>query len=403
MRGKEGPMNQLHNLMDVISTKENLLLAYRSAVKGKRYRQEVLIFKQDLEINIDMLHDELTSDTYEVGPYRQFYVVIPKTRLVMALHFRDRVVQWALYRQLNPYLDKRFIYDTYGCREGKGTLAAAERLLHWIRVVSRKPDHENWFYLKLDIAKFFYRVDHEVMMDMMRDLTDDPRFLALMYRIINNPTVPFGLPEGIKAHDCPVEQRLFDVGMPIGNLSSQMLANLYLDPLDKFCKHTLGIHYYIRYMDDIVILSNNVEELLSIMNMIGEFLDKRLKLKLNSKTSIRPVKCGVEFVGYRINATGLRLRRSTAKRIKRVLKHLSAEYAAGNIEISDIKPTLASYFGIMKHCESYNLRRWITENISFCRGDRVGNDIPGIERLMEDDWYRHVDVMEEDISYEYTY
>ncbi len=402
MRGDEARMNQIHNLMDAVCTKENLLLAYRSAAKGKRYRQEVLIFKDDLEVNLDTLREELENGTYEVGPYREFYVTVPKSRLVMALNFRDRVVQWALYRQLNPFLDKRFIYDTYGCREGKGTLAAAERLYYWMRVVRRKPNYENWYYLKLDIAKFFYRVDHEVMMNMMCELSDDAKFQNLMHHIINNTKVPFGLPEGIKAHDCPVEDRLFNVGMPIGNLSSQMLANLYLNPLDQYCKHVLGTKYYIRYMDDIVIMSNDLTKLHEIQERISEFLETKLKLKLNSKTAIRTVKCGVEFVGYKINASGLRMRKSTTRRIKRVFKYLAKEYAAGNIELYEITPTLASYYGIMKHCESYNLRRWITENISFCRGDGVGNDIPDIQYLSQDDWYKHIQVSEEDVFYEYA-
>lgn len=357
----------LDGLMDAICTEENFHLAHRSARENKRQREEVLIFSEHLEENLTNLLEEVKNGTYRVGPYREFYVTVPKARLVMALEYRDRVVQWALYRQLQPFLDKRFIFDTYACREGKGTHAAANRLFSWFQEIKRKPDFDNWYYLKLDISKFFYRVDHAILMDMMREICTDPRFLRLMDTIINNPDVPFGLPEGVKANDCPPELRLYDVGMPIGNLSSQMFANLYLDPLDKYCKHDLHLHYYIRYMDDVVILSNNLEMLHRIHELIEQFLWERLKLRLNSKTAIRKVRNGIEFVGYRINTECIRLRKSTSRHIKRSFKHLEEEYAAGRKELDAIYPTIQSYYGLMEHCNSYYMRKWIAENIVFKR------------------------------------
>lgn len=357
----------LVNLMEKICSAENLLFAYRSAIKGKRHRAQVLEFTRDIERNLDDLRCDLLDGTYRVGPYHQFYVTVPKSRLIMALGFRDRIVQWALYRQINPWIEKRFINDTYACRKEKGTLAAALRLHGWVQEISRKKNYEEWYCLKLDISKFFYRVDHGVMMDVMREICPEPDFLALMDVIINNPDCPFGLPAGIKAHDCPVEDRLFDVGMPIGNLSSQMIANLYLHTLDNFCKHVLGIHYYVRYMDDCIIMMDDLERLHEIRALIELFLRDRLKLSLNDKTSIHKIKSGIDFVGFVVRPSGIRMRKQTKRHLKRSLLHISKRYANGEITLDKALDTLNSYMGMCAHCESYHLRRWIAENISLRR------------------------------------
>lgn len=133
-------MEKLHNLRDRICSYENLMAAYREAAAGKRYRNEVIEFTFKLGENVTQIRKELLEGTYKVGPYREFYVRYPKPRLVMALGFRDRIVQWAIYRQINPYLDKRYLAHSYGCREGKGTLAAAVCLHNWQQLISRKPD-----------------------------------------------------------------------------------------------------------------------------------------------------------------------------------------------------------------------------------------------------------------------
>ena len=387
----------LFHLMDAICDPENLVLAYRSAIKGKRTRAEVLEYSRDLERNLDDLRRDLLDGSYRVGPYHQFYVTLPKTRLIMALGFRDRVVQWALYRQLNPYIDKRLIEDTFGCRTGKGTLRAAERVHGWTREIRRKPDYDSWYCLKLDISKFFYRVDHEAMMQMMKEICPEPDFLHLMDTIINNPDVPFGLPAGIKAHDCPVEDRLFDVGMPIGNLSSQMIANLYLDPLDKYCKHELRIHYYARYMDDIIIMDNDLNRLHEWKAKIEAFLKERLKLDLNNKTAIHKVKAGIDFVGYMIHPSGIRIRKHTKRHMKRALLHVSKMYAEGKIELESALDTLNSYFGMLKHCDSYHIRKWIAEHISFKRNTVFApNDYPDIAYIERDDWQEYFNIAEDD-------
>lgn len=360
-------LEKLQNLKDRICSLENLYAAYFEAIKNKRYRDEILLYTVNLDFHIFQLREELLNETYTVGPYREFYVRYPKPRLVMALGFRDRIVQWAIYRQLNPFADKRFIQHSYGCRCDKGTLAAAECLLNWLRLINRKEDADEWSLIKGDVSKYFYRVDHDVALDIYAEYSDDPWFLRLMSKIINNPDVPFGLPLGMRADDCPREQRIFEVGMPIGNLTSQETANIYLDRLDQFCKHVLGLHFYVRYMDDFIILCKK-EEAQEILARIESFLLEELRLHVSPKTRILPARRGCEFVGFMVTPHGLRLRKKTTKHIKSSLRHIAELYGQGAIGLDKALETVRCYIGMTKRCNGYNLRRWIEENIVFVRG-----------------------------------
>jgi retron-type reverse transcriptase len=365
-------LKKLSVLYEKIYDFENLYQAYREARKSKRFRDDVLQFSSNLEENLIQIQNELIYREYKVGRYREFFVYDPKKRLIMALPFKDRVVQWAIYRQINPILDKQLIYDSYGCRVGKGTHKAADRLQYWLRQVSRKP--QKYYYLKLDIAKYFYRVDHRVLMDILERKFDDKDLLWLLDKIINSEDTKFGLPIGIDPDKCTDEDRLSDVGMPIGNLTSQMFANLYLNELDQYVKRKLRIHYYVRYMDDVIILHESKQELHKIKKVIETFLDEKLKLNLNNKTAIRPVTLGIEFVGYKVWNTHIKLRKSTALKMKRRLKHLKKQYERGEIEIEDVRATMASYNGLMKHCNSFRLRSKLYDTLVFTRKSEPDND-----------------------------
>lgn len=204
--------------------------AYRKAAKGKRYRGDVLQFTDNLEGNLLALLDDLKNHTYTVGAYREFYVYEPKKRLIMALPFRDRVAQWWVYSLLYPIFDKTFIEDSYACRRGKGQKAAADRLQDMIKqteVLGGK-----WYYLKLDIAKYFYRIYHDKLMEILERKIKDPDMLELLNVIVKGDgTNAFGLSICDNVEDA---ERLTDRGMPIGNLTSQLLANVYLNELDQF-------------------------------------------------------------------------------------------------------------------------------------------------------------------------
>lgn len=349
----------LNDVYDRICEYEELYQSHLEARKGKRYRDDVLLFTDRLEENLIELQNELIWHTYKVGKYRQFYVREPKLRLVMALQYRDRVVQWAIYKQLYPFYDRMFIEDSYACRRGKGSHKAADRLQYWLRQVSRKPG--KWYYLKLDISKYFYRVDHLVLLEILSRRIKDPRLIQLLSEIINCEDTRFGLPAGLSPEDCTEDMWLADVGMPIGNLTSQLFANLYLNELDQLCKHELHVHYYIRYMDDVIILSNSKKELAELKMVIEEFLKEILHLDLNKKTAIRPCSLGVDFVGYHIWATHRKLKKQTARRMIRNVKRMCEEAAAGKLSREEFERTVASYKGVLQHCNSYGLRSKLNE------------------------------------------
>ena len=229
-----------------------LIEADRNARKGKRYRAEVLNFTARLEDNLFTIQQGMMNGSYVLGPYRKLWVYVPKKRLVMALDYPDRIVQWSLYLYLNPIYDRLFIEDSYACRKGKGSHKAAKRLQYWMCQVQRKPG-PGWYCLKLDISKYFYRVNHEKLLAILERRVKDPAMMAFIRGVVNSRAEPFGLPRWRTPQDTLPEEWLYEVGMPIGNLTSQLFANIYLNELDQYCKHRLKIHYYIRYMDDVII------------------------------------------------------------------------------------------------------------------------------------------------------
>lgn len=356
----DGKMSLLERIYDW----ENLLNAYNEAANEKWYRSDVVKFSANLEENLISIQNDLIWRSYEVGRYREFYVYEPKKRLVMALDFRDRVVQWAIYLQVNKELDNGMIFHSYGCRVGKGTLRAANRLEYWCTFVDRK--EADWKYLKLDVAKYFYRVDHNVLLGILRaKYPDEEGFLWLMETIVNCDHTPFGLPPGKNVDEVPPSERLFEVGMPIGNLTSQMLANVCLDNLDQYIKHELKAHYYVRYMDDMIILHPDAKVLNRWKILIEGYLNHRLKLELNNKTTIGPVAKGITFVGYRVYPGYKKLTKKSVRKMKARMRYIQKEYAERLIDFDAVNQTMQSYFGMMRHCSSYGLQEWVSQHIVF--------------------------------------
>lgn len=341
-----------HNLLfEKVIDYENLWNAYLEARKGKRFRGEVLEFANNLEENLIQIQNELIYKTYEIGRYREFYVHEPKKRLIMALPFRDRVVQWAIYRVIEPIFEPQFIQDSYACRKGKGVMHAIDRLQYWMRKMDRS--HKKPYYLKLDISKYFYRVDHDILLSIINRKIKDHDLLWLLEKIIRSEDTKFGIPLGDHYFE---KERIGGVGMPIGNLVSQLFANVYLNELDQFAKHELRLHNYIRYMDDIIILHESKEELWKVLEEIDLFVKSELNLQLNNKTRISPQSTGVEFVGYRTWSTHRKLRKSTTHKMRKRLKSLKKMYSKGEVTLDEIKPVLASYLGLMKHGNCHLLK-----------------------------------------------
>ena len=350
-------MKTLKNVFEQVVDYDNLYRAYLNARLCKRYRYEVLNFSAHLEDNLVKLQKELIDRTYTLGKYREFYIYEPKKRLVMAQPFKDRVVQWAIYQVLNPVFAQGYITDSYACIKERGTHKAVKRLHYWLRQVGKKP--EKYYFLKLDISKYFYRIDHDVLMGILKRKIHDDDMIFLLDKIVNSSETNFGLPPGKSPGEVKRSDRVSEKGMPVGNLSSQMFANLYLNELDQYCKRTLGIHFYVRYMDDVIILHQDKDQLHEWKRIIDTFLKEKLQLDLNEKTCIRPITLGVEFCGYKIWNTHIKLRKSTALKMKRNLKKLQKEYAAGEVTVEGAKQTISSYLGILKHCDSYSLKRTI--------------------------------------------
>jgi retron-type reverse transcriptase len=354
-------MKRISNLYSKIYDFENLYEAYLEARKGKRYRHDVMRFTANLEENLIQIQNELIYKTYKVGRYNEFFVYDPKKRLIMSLPFKDRVVQWAIYRQLNPLLDKRYISTSYGCRNGGGSHRAVAKLKQYIRA---QPGTA--YILKMDISKYFYRINHDVLMGILGRIIKDEDLLWLLETIIRSDHN-----FGIEVDDWNYTgERLSNVGMPIGNLSSQMFANLYLNGADHFAKEVLGCRHYIRYMDDVVIVDTDKQRLWEVLHAMDDYFTNKLDLKLNNKTSIRTETQGVDFCGYRVWRTHIRLRKKSAIKMKHRIKHLRKEFARGEIKADRFRNSLMSYLGMMQHCDSHALKAKLFENMVLTKGGK---------------------------------
>ena len=351
------------NLYEKLYDFDTLYRAYLEARRSKRYRDEVLAFTANLEENLIDIQNHLIYQTYKVGRYKEFYVRDPKKRLIMALPFRDRVVQWALYSIVNPIFTRSYIDTSYGCVEGRGSVNAIKKLQYWLRLpeIRKAP----CYALKMDITKFFFRIPHDVQLRVLRERIADERVMWLFDLIINSDATPFGFP--LEVADVEYAERLFDVGMPVGNLISQMLANIVMNKVDQYIKRDLRMKYYMRYMDDMLILGHDKQRLHEVKELVERYLEDNLGLTLNRKTSVRPVACGIDFVGFRVWNNDIRMRKSSALRMKHRLRSIREKYGRGTIPLEKCLEVIVSYLGIMKHFNSDNLRDKILEDFVLVR------------------------------------
>lgn len=327
----------------------SLMIAERECANGKRENRERLYFYDNLEDNLEEISRLLRDGKVPKVEYRSFYVYVPKVRKVIYIDYWSKVVQRTIYDALNPKICKTFIEDTYACIKGRGQLAAMERLYSWMQ--ETRTSGVEWYYYKFDVAKFFYRIDHEILMDLCRKKIDDDRTVDLIGYYVNNDAIPFGMPLDADQLTITEDQMLYELGIPIGGGLSHMLGNLYLDPLDQFCKRVLGIKRYIRYMDDIIILDTDKERLREYGRRMTEFIEERLHLNFNNKTALRPVRVGCEFVGYVIYDDHVILRKSTTLRMKRRLREVRKDYHDGKITFQEANATMQSYLAMLSHVD----------------------------------------------------
>ncbi len=291
------------NLFENICSFENLHEAYLKARKGKGYGEDVIGFSYNLEENLFKIKEELETQSYKPGAYKEFHIYDSKKRLIKAPSFRDRVVHHALCNVIEPVFDKTFIYDSYACRKGKGTHKGVDRLQKFIRKTNES------YALKCDVVQYFPSIDHEKLLEIIGRKIKDEKVMWLVEVIIRSSETPAGSKKGL----------------PIGNLTSQLFANIYLNEPDYFVKHKLKIMSYVRYVDDFVILENK-QKLSEIKSQVIEFL-RTLKLEIHSKKSnVFPVKHGIDFLGCRIFHSHRLLRKANVKKFIWRLKVMKNDY-----------------------------------------------------------------------------
>jgi retron-type reverse transcriptase len=338
---------------------DNLLLAYRKARRGKGSRPDVALFALNLERELLGLQRELQDDSYRPGAYRLFEIYERKPRLIAAAPFRDRVVHHALMNLIEPPLDRTFIHDSYACRHGKGVHAAVDRYQAWAQRYA--------YALKMDVARYFPSIDHGLLKAKIARRIKDARVLGLLDRIIDTSPSPPEDPVYFPGDDLltPLERGR---GIPIGNLTSQFLANLYLDDLDHFIKQELRVCPYLRYVDDMVALDDDKGRLAEVRAAVRERLEaERLRLHPR-KAHISPTADGLNLLGYLVFPRHRRLRNDNGHRFSRRLRALARAYAAGLLGLSDIRPSVQSWIGHAQHADTWRLRAHILSRTVFCRG-----------------------------------
>jgi len=318
----------LHTYND-ITCLENLLLAWQEFIIGKKSKPDVQLFTSELMDNIVALHEDLSNNTYQHGNYQSFYINDPKRRHIHKASVRDRLLHHAIYRQLYPFFDKTFIADSYSCRKNKGMHKAINRFRSFAYEVSQNHTFNCWV-LKCDIKKFFASIDHNILLLILKQYIPDQDIILLLKNII-------------KSFHTGNKQ---DKGLPLGNLTSQLFTNVYMNKFDHWVKHKLKVKYYIRYADDFVFLLQDKASLETIVFDIRNFLKEDLSLTLHpDKISIKTFGSGIDFLGWKHFHDHRILRKTTKKRMfGRICEH-------------PVNETLQSYLGLLKHGNTVKLQR----------------------------------------------
>jgi len=338
------------HLYPLVHEFSNLFQAFKHAARGKRGRPDVAAFEYDLERNLLELQLELRAETYTPGPYHNFKISDPKPRLISAAPFRDRVVHHALCQIIEPLFERRFIFDSYACRVGKGTHAALDRAQHFARQYP--------FVLKCDIEHFFPRMDHALLQTQLTRVIADKPVLALAEKILASGAgvhPPADPPRYFPGDDLFAAQR--PQGLPIGNLTSQFWANVYLNPLDHFIKRELKAPGYVRYVDDFLLFAPDKASLHAWKKAIAHFA-AGLRLRLHEpEATVFPVATGIPFLGWRVYPQHRRLKRRNGVAFQRRLAERLSEFSAGNIEWPKVDATVKGWVAHAAHGQTWGLRR----------------------------------------------
>jgi len=373
---------------------DNLVLAYHKARKSKRGKPNVATFELNWEQHLLRLEAELASGLWQPGPYHAFWIHDPKKRLISAAPFPDRIVHHAVCQVIEPLFEPAFIFDSYACRPRSvgfqpaaltATEAVPDRAAGWkptLRgVVHVKGTHaavdrytefsrKNRYVLKCDVRRFFPSIDHQLLLELLARKIGCRRTLELLSLIVTSSNPQEQVVQYFPGDDLftPHERRR---GLPIGNLTSQFFANVYLNPFDHFVKEELGCRCYIRYCDDFVIFGDDKRELGRTAERLADRLSA-VRLKLHErKCQVRRVDEGVDFLGYRIWPTHRRLRRESVLRFKRRRRVLRKAWRAGDTELANVRASMASWVGHAKHADTWRLREALA---NFAWGGRQQDD-----------------------------
>jgi len=319
---------QFSHTYDSIISLDNLLLAWSEFIVGKKSRKDVQDFQRNLMSNIISLHQDLLNKTYKHSPYEAFSISDPKPRSIHKAKVRDRLLHHAIYRKLYPFFDRTFVTDSYSCRVNKGTLKAIDRFRKFAYQASKNHTKTGWV-LKCDVRKFFASIDQKVILEIIKSYITDTDIVSLLAEIVGS----FYSTEKGK-------------GLPLGNLTSQLLINIYMNKFDQFMKHKIKAKYYIRYADDFVILSDDKSWLIDILPKISNFLENELNLYLHpKKVSITTIASGVDFLGWILFPDHRVVRTITKQRMFRGINKKQGD-----------QQTVQSYLGLIKHGNTVKLK-----------------------------------------------
>lgn len=349
-------MKTYRHLYPKLCSFENLFIAYRRARKGKRRKPAVAHFERWQEENLFRLQEELLNKTYQPGRYTNFYIQEPKRRKISAAPFRDRVVHHALCQVIEPIFERRFIFDSYACRLGKGTHRALDRCTYLAR---RYP-----YVLKCDIVQFFPSIDHAILRGVLARLIADPDILEVMDRILESGA-------GVLADEYdmvwfPNDDLLAAArprGLPIGNLTSQFWANVYLNELDQFVKRELKCPAYLRYVDDFLLFSDDKVKLHHWRKQIIAFLAWLRLILHEGEAQVFPVTEGINFLGFRVYPDHRRLKRANGYAYRRRLRALAHQYSAGEIEWGRVNMSVQGWINHVRYGDTQGLRRAVLGSI----------------------------------------
>lgn len=348
-------------MFDEITDKENIYRSYKLATKSKgKFSAEAIKFAENETYNLKELRRSLIDETYCFDGYIKFPVYEPKERIVYAPHFKDKIVQLAINSILKKTYNPTFIFDSYACIDGKGTHKCAKQIQRFLKRAKWEYG-DDAYIVKIDIKKFFYSIDREILKQMLPKKIKCKRTLGLIYKIIDSADA------------------IDDKGLPLGNTLSQICANIYLNKADQYCKRKLRIKYMARYADDFILVLPNKEAARETLIKTEEFINEKLKLELNKeKSKIFPLRQGVNVVGYKIHPTHMLLRNDCKKKIKRKAKAIPRLITEKKLSGKTAERMLNGFNGHAKTACSHNFMKDLIK-----KNDHLEIDSKGHIRMKE--------------------